>query len=409
MQILDQDFEPGQLGYNLAKLSPNWEEILFLDIETTGLSADRDELYLIGCAFREENIWHVRQWFSESPEDEPLILASFMNFASRYRLLIHYNGDRFDLPWLKTKCDKYRIAYTLEQITKSIDLRRSIFPYRQLLGLSDCGQKTIEQFLGVEREDRYNGKELIDIYRGYVQLPSQESFSLLIGHNADNVRGMLQLLPILQYVDFFRAFENLPPICVRGGTMQVLVSDKDQDIFQTGPMFNRITSDILPIQARKVQANTYTDYDGGTRREVYMKLALNVYLAAPFALHLDGCYFSVNGDSAVLRVPLYDCELKYFYANYKDYYYLPAEDQAVHKSIAQFVDKLYRVPATADTCYTRKNSSYLREWDLVFSPFFKRSYKDSAMYLELTDEIKKDRSALSLYAAHVLTHLFGNI
>ena len=47
-----------------------------------------------------------------------------------------------------------------------------------------------------------------------------------------------------------------------------------------------------------------------------------------------------------MRVPLYEEEMKYFYSNYKNYYYLPDEDTAIHKSVASYVDKKYRVQAT---------------------------------------------------------------
>ena len=96
---------------------------------------------------------------------------------------------------------------------------------------------------------------------------------------------------------------------------------------------------------------------------------------------------------------------KYFYSNYKDYYYLPAEDQALHKSVAQFVDKTHRVQATAANCYTRKPGQYLMQWDSVFTPVFKKEYGDKKLYFELTDKLKQSRAAMSLYAVHVLAHI----
>jgi hypothetical protein len=72
-----------------------------------------------------------------------------------------------------------------------------------------------------------------------------------------------------------------------------------------------------------------------------MKLALPSTL--PFSLSnlANGCYFSGEKDEGILKVPLYEEEMKYFYANYKDYYYLPAEDIALHKSVSSFVDQAH--------------------------------------------------------------------
>ncbi|HAD53839.1 MAG TPA: hypothetical protein DCG10_01440, partial [Lachnospiraceae bacterium] len=110
-----------------------------------------------------------------------------------------------------------------------------------------------------------------------------------------------------------------------------------------------------------------------------------------------------EGDNATLKVPIYEEELKYFYSNYTDYYYLPTEDVALHKSVAGFVDKEHRIQASAANCYTRKFSCYLPQWDILFTPFFKRDYKSKELFFELTDEMKKNREGFTQYANHVLS------
>jgi hypothetical protein len=165
-------------------------------------------------------------------------------------------------------------------------------------------------------------------------------------------------------------------------------------------------SDTLPLRAVKVQANYYTDMDGTEKKEIFMKLSLSCNLPVPFKCNLDGIFLNIEGNTANLRIPLFEEELKYFYSNYKDYYYLPDEDQALHKSVASFVERSHRVQAKAENCYTRKPGQFLKQWDLVFTPFFKHEYKEHALYFELTDNIKVNRSAMSLYACHVLSHLF---
>ena len=133
-----------------------------------------------------------------------------------------------------------------------------------------------------------------------------------------------------------------------------------------------------------------------------MSLKLPTPLPTDISYGANDCRFSGSKDEGWLRVPLYEEEMKYFYSNYKDYYYLPNEDMAIHKSVSSFVDKEYRQQAKAKNCYTRKRSSYLPQWDALFSPFFKRSYDDKALFFELTDELKTKREAFNLYAQHVL-------
>ena len=133
-----------------------------------------------------------------------------------------------------------------------------------------------------------------------------------------------------------------------------------------------------------------------------MNLVLPTALPCAVSASFEGCYFSATGSEGLFKVPLYEEELKYFYSNYKDYYYLPTEDIALHKAVASFVDKNHRMQATASTCYTRKYSTYLPQWDVIVEPFFKRDYKSKVLFFEVTDELKKDRKIFTEYAQHLL-------
>lgn len=348
------------LDYPLDRLAP-LDQILFLDIETTGLSAANAQLYLIGCAFFKEGNWQIRQWFAQSSEEEPELLKSFFSFAEPYSYLIHYNGNSFDLPFLRKKLLQYDLPYNFNAF-EGIDIYKRIQPYRSFLRLPNCKQKTIETFLGIKREDTYSGGELISVYNDYLTSHDYNLYHILLLHNADDMKGMLEILPILSYYDLFNN----------------------------------------SIKARRVQANYYKDVHGIDRKELVMTLIFASPLPVAISAMARGCHFKGEGHEGTLIVPIYEEELKYFYANYKDYYYLPTEDAAMHKSIASFVDKEYREQASASNCYTRKYSNYLPQWEILATPFFKREYKSRDLFFELTDDIKKDRELFSAYASHIL-------
>lgn len=360
MYITTDIAENIQLTYPLEKLgSP--EQILFLDIETTGFTAKSSYLYMIGCAYYENEAIYTKQWLAESYEQEKEILCAFFEFASCFSVLVHFNGNNFDLPYLMQKCAQYELDYSFENYT-GIDLYKRIAPYKFFMKLPNCKQKTIENYIGLNRKDPFSGGELIDTYHDFVKNPNAYARDALLLHNCEDVVGMVSILPILAYYDLFNG----------------------------------------DVKAKKVQANYYTDYNGNRRQELLITLILPSALPVSISSSVNNCYFKGYGEIATLRIPLYDEELKYYYANYKDYYYLPTEDVALHKSVAQFVDKEHRVQATAATCYTRKQSLYLRQWDLLFTPFFKRDYKSKELFFELTDELKRDRPAFTAYAKHVL-------
>ena len=360
MQTVINKLENFFLTYPLETLAP-LNQILILDIETTGFTAKNSYLYMIGCAYYENDCFYVKQWMADTYDEEVSILTAFFEFASDYQFLIHFNGNHFDLPYLLQKCNQYNLPYNFDGYD-GIDIYKRVSPYKFFMKIPNCKQKTIELYLGINREDPFTGGELIGIYHDYVKTPTDFAQNALLLHNKEDIIGMLQMIPVLSYYD----------------------------------LFNR------PIRAKKVQANYYTDINGETRQELVMTLSLPQPLPVPLSCYVNGCYFKGDGNMANLKVPIYEEELKYFYANYKDYYYLPAEDIALHKSVASFVDKEHRIQATASNCYTRKFSLYLPQWELIFTPFFKRDYKSKELFFELTDEIKKDRDVFSQYAIHVL-------
>ena len=47
-----------------------------------------------------------------------------------------------------------------------------------------------------------------------------------------------------------------------------------------------------------------------------------------------------------------DTEMKYFFKDYKNYYYLPMEHMAIHKSMAAYVDDAHKEKATKDNAFT---------------------------------------------------------
>ncbi|MCI8937041.1 MAG: ribonuclease H-like domain-containing protein [Lachnospiraceae bacterium] len=349
-----------QLKYPLERLAP-LDRILFLDIETTGLLSSGSMIYLIGCAFYSEGNWIIRQWFAQSPEEEAELIKSFLSFAEDYTYLIHYNGNSFDLPFIKHKADQYGLSCDFSKI-EGLDIYRRIAPYKNFLKLSDCKLKTVERFLGIKREDNYSGGELIQVYKDFIISHDYSLYHTLLLHNSDDMKGMLETLPILSYYDLFNS----------------------------------------SLKARKVQANYYNDIHGVPRKELILQLVTASPLPVPVTFMGKGCHFKGEKYEGTLIVPIYEEELKYFYANFKDYYYLPTEDIALHKSIASFVDKEYRQQAVASNCYTRKFSCYLPQWKILVEPFFKREYKSRDLFFELTDDIKKNRQLFSDYASHVL-------
>ncbi|MFI3212204.1 MAG: ribonuclease H-like domain-containing protein [Eubacteriales bacterium] len=348
----------------LTSYFPDAENHLFLDIETTGFSAKFSTVYLIGCGYYKDNILYYKQWFAETPEEESTILNDFFGFLTSFTTLIHFNGLQFDLPFIELRCKLLELSHDFSRYS-SIDLWKTITPLKHVLKLPNCKQKTVEEFLQIHRDDTFDGGKLIPYYKEYVTSPSKTSLELLLLHNKDDVLGMVQLLPILAYSNLF---EHSPSII-------------------------------------KVVTNDYTNYNGDQKKEVIFTLQLSLPLPNAISYHCNDCYLSGKHDVLSLKIPCFNGQLKYFYENYKEYYYLTEEDMAIHQSVASFVDKSRKKKATAATCYNKKTGVFLPQWKPQITPVFYKEFKKHPCYFEITENILAENALLSEYVFHILKTL----
>ncbi len=178
----------------------------------------------------------------------------------------------------------------------------------------------------------------------------------LLLHNEDDIKGLLYISPILNYVDLFEM-----PI----------------RILQAG-----VDKDILSI-----------------------RFELSVFLPVRINFGNDLAHLTAFETLSTLTVHIYEGELKYFYDNYRDYYYLPAEDSVVHKSVAHFVDKDHREKAKFSNCYTKKQGLFAPQYDTIFTPSFKLRHQDKLSFLEIHTDFLLQEENLEQYVSHILSYL----
>lgn len=340
------------------------EGSIFFDIETTGFSPAHTSLYLIGCARRAGSYLCIDQFFAEHKKEEKLILNAFLELLRPYDTIITFNGIGFDIPYLKAKCDTYELKEHFSDYTY-VDIFKSVRQIRHLLNLTNYKQKTIEDFLKIERADTYSGGELINVYRSYVQKPQEDLLDLLLLHNYEDVLGMIDLLPILSYVHLFH-----------GRFLSVT------------PAVNELTS-----------------YRNTLETELILELEPEFPLPQRFSYNQNGIYLTAHANVCRISIRLFTGELKYFFPNYKDYEYLPAEDRAIHKSVSSYVDKEFRVAAKAATCYTRHEGAFVPQFEDLITPSFRKEYKEKVSYFELTTDFLQSGELLQAYTKHILQKL----
>lgn len=348
--------------YPLHRLGP-LEKLLFFDIETTGLSGDYSHLYLIGCTYHRNGSWHLIQWFANTPDSEEALLTAFFHFLNGFQFVIHYNGDSFDIPYLLKRCRALSLPYDFSQVV-SIDLYKRIKPYRKLLNLENLKQKSVERFLGINRQDTYSGGELIPIYEDYLVTHEDCLYDMLMLHNKEDLEGMPLILPILNYPDFLEH-----DFCLED--LHLLITDT-------------------------YSASVHSAASPGSHTlSLYLKSPYKV--PVPFHYTTDLWGMDIRDQQLCLNIFLFEGTLKYFYPNYKDYYYLIYEDTAVHKSIGEYVEKSARKRATPQTCYTKKSGLFLPQPIPLWEPVLKKEYRDKTAYAEYSPALFEDHTRLNCY------------
>ena len=320
---------------------------IYFDIETTGLSAQSSYVYLIGCAYEEGGTFYLTQWMCTEPAEEKELLRLFFDKAKNFDLILHYNGTGFDLPFLEKKAKRHCLSYPLSSL-ESLDLYAAARKLKAYMTTEDLKLKSMEQFFGFTRTDTFSGGDLIEVYAQFLGLyrlneltnhsKEQEVTALghvLLLHNAEDIKNLpsLTVLLFLQNLSKELTTEHLQPAL--------------PNALQDNPELQEALSK-LKLTPKAVSVG-YT---------FPFTLPVSCELCLPFDDRSVIITLSKTGQVMVL-LPVYSGELKYFYPNPADYYYLPLEDCAMHKSVASFVEKEYRKKATAATCYTKKTGAFL--------------------------------------------------
>ena len=230
---------------------------------------------------------------------------------------------------------------------KSVDLYKKIKPFKKILGLENLKQKTIEGFLDIERQDRFSGGQLIEVYHDYLATGDEALLRLLLLHNEDDLKGMPSILPILAYSDFLD----------------------------------------FPFRPDGWKLQKAADAFGQEEQTLFLCYRSEVSLPVPMEADNGPFSLDASGNTLTLGISLAEGELKRFYSNYKDYYYLIYEDTAIHKSVGEYVDRAARRKATAKTCYTKVEGLFLPQPSCIFEPCLKREYSERLTYIPFTAEL----------------------
>jgi len=153
------------------------DSVAFVDIETTGLSQHRDKITVVGIYDGRESKVYVRD----------INLDEIVEEFSKYRLLVSFNGARFDLPFIKSEFPE------IEFKQLHIDL---MYPLRRI-GYSG-GLKNIEKLLGISRSEDTEGMTGFDVVKLWKQYErgDREALDKLIKYNKEDIVNLKTIIEL---------------------------------------------------------------------------------------------------------------------------------------------------------------------------------------------------------------------
>jgi uncharacterized protein YprB with RNaseH-like and TPR domain len=155
---------------------PHFRKTAYLDIETTGLSAEQNHLTVIGVYDGSRTRSYV----------QGKNLDDFRKDIRRFDSVVTFNGSMFDIPFIRKSMEDVEIP----QI--HVDLRFLLAS----LGIKG-GLKRIEKQFNLEREDDLSGLTGYDavlLWRAYRRKNDEDALDKLIRYNAADVSNLKTLM-----------------------------------------------------------------------------------------------------------------------------------------------------------------------------------------------------------------------
>jgi hypothetical protein len=167
-------------------------ELVFLDLETTGLSSS--PLFLIGTLVAEARGFVIRQFLARTYAEERSIISAFAEeLASRSGgFLVSFNGRCFDVPYLRARAAATGVAFT--EPPTHIDLLPAA---RRAYGsrLPDCRLKTLERSIcSRHRAKDIPGEQIPEAYHYFVRTGNAVELADILRHNVWDLVTLLELM-----------------------------------------------------------------------------------------------------------------------------------------------------------------------------------------------------------------------
>lgn len=275
-----------------------------LDIETSGLNKNVDYVVCIGVGFvNQENKITNHQWMLQFAEEEKQILECFLTFIQDFTHVYTYSGKHFDWPFLLARCAFHGLDVSSLHQLHLIDMKKSLQHF-------DSTRLHLENKFGLIRQTTTSGKELSKVYKVYQSCGELIYKELILNHNKDELTTLYhfyELYQVLYHLKYHRLAQ------LTRSSSHIHFS------FEVPFIFN-------------------SSFEGDCSN-------INVSWQAQTQV-------------VAIKVAFFSMRLKKYLTPYKDYYYIPSQNQLLHRTLASFIAAPDKRKASKEECTIHKEDDY---------------------------------------------------
>lgn len=293
------------------------KEHFLLDIETNGLSRSQHHIVCIGVTYlNPQGEVTTKQWSLQKANEEENLLKEFIDFAKNFKFVYTYSGKSFDWPFLLARITHYSL---------SIPAALTLVDMKKVLTLLSPTRAALEKTLSFNRETSSSGKALVKLYQTYEACGEDIYKNLILAHNLEELKSLLVFYKVYYMLYHLKHFP--------------LTAHLDE-----------LTDAVNP--------------------QLDLSFNLPFTFETSFTFENEMLHFKVSKDEALLKVimPLYKQSLKKALTPVKDYYYIPSQNQLMHKSLAAFIPSDLKRKATKEECFVEKLDTYMKLYTTFKAP-----------------------------------------
>lgn len=165
------------------KNNKRYDDLVFMDIETTGLT-HQNPIVSITVSDGVKTVTKV----IENLKDELELISDFLEKYNGSNF-VTYNGESFDLPFIRQRAKFYNMEFDYE----STDLYKYFNKYRYLFPMKSLRQIEVEKYFEIDRGEDISGAEVVDLFKRHIESYDESILDTIGTHNLKDVESLVYL------------------------------------------------------------------------------------------------------------------------------------------------------------------------------------------------------------------------